>query len=180
MCSSVCAGLWKQTACLCSVSSLVSSQIHFFFPSLCLFDLQAFQPWAELDFSKTQPRFCHLWLVLWPLSMAQEVEDKTVAGSRGRIALLPDLLFTWQLGEENRARGLAKDRTDRALDCIKRWFNAHRKENMSDTRMCAQMNTHAGANKRTVATGVSQLLPQQNKRLSCVSASMTQWKHPCW
>lgn len=49
--SSVCAELSKQTG---RRSSLVSSQIYFFFPSLCLFDLRAHQPGAlGLDFSKS-------------------------------------------------------------------------------------------------------------------------------
>lgn len=152
-CVCVCAGSWKQTACLCSVSSLVSSQIHFFFPSFCLFDLLALQPWAELDFSKAQPWFCHLWLVLWPFSMAQEVKDLSPSGVQGkncvgaRLNVLPtdwltvDMTAGWGKQSRSLARGLAKDSTDNALDCIKRWFSA-RKENMWVTRACVRRRTH--------------------------------------
>lgn len=75
-------------------------------------------------------------------------------------------------GKQSRclARGLAKGRRDKALDCIKRWFSAHKEKHVSDTRMCAQMNAHAEANKRTVATGVLQLLTLQHKRLVCLRA----------
>lgn len=178
----VCAGLWKQTACLCSVSSRVSSQIHFFFPSLCLFDLWALQPWAELDFSKAQPGFCHLWLVLWPFSVAQEVKDLSPSGVWGKnrdaasLSVLPtdwlsvDMTAVWGKQSRPLARGLAKDGTDNVLDCAKRWFIAHKKKHVSDTRMCAQMNAHAEANHRTVATGVLQLLTAQHKRLVCLRA----------
>lgn len=150
----VCAGLWKKNACLCSVSSLISIQIYFFFPSLCLFDLLALHPWAELDFSKAQPGFWHLWLVLWPFSVAQEVRDLSHGGVGGRIALLNvNITAGWEKQSCSIGWRLTKDPKGNALCCIKLSFSAH-EENIWVAHTYVHRWMHMQKQTGTVAMGV--------------------------